>query len=174
MTDPLSPQDCRKSAFCTHVGLYEFLRLPFGLKTAPNTFQRILNTVFAEYLQQWMTVYVDDIIMWQVLTVMHFIHMNCCLQDLYKLAFILSLQSASSLLRKSKSSDTPSLNMGIEAISKMEPPSNVTGLKRFLGLCNFFRDYIPNMPSRTQQLYQLLKKDIPFKWTLHQQLLAQM
>ena len=61
---PLRSQDRHKSAFCTHVGLYEFLRLPFGLKTAPNTFQRILNTVFADYLHQWLTVYVDDIILW--------------------------------------------------------------------------------------------------------------
>ena len=43
---PLRSQDRHKSAFCTHVGLYEFLRLPFGLKTAPNTFQRILNNLF--------------------------------------------------------------------------------------------------------------------------------
>ena len=47
----------------------------------------------------------------------------------------------------------------------MEPPSNATSLKRFLGLCNFFRDYIPNMPSCTQHLRQLLKKDMPFQWT---------
>ena len=57
-------QNRHKSAFCTHVGLYELLRLPFGFKTAPNTFQRILNTVFADYLHQWLTVYVDDNIMW--------------------------------------------------------------------------------------------------------------
>jgi len=61
---PLRSQDRRKSAFCTHVGLYEFLRLPFGLKTAPTTFQRILNTVFADYLHKWLTLYVDDIIVW--------------------------------------------------------------------------------------------------------------
>ena len=53
-------------AFCTHLGLYEFLRLPFGLKTAPNTFQRILNTVFADYLHKWLVVYVNDIIQWSM------------------------------------------------------------------------------------------------------------
>ena len=60
----LRSQDHHESAFCTHVGLYEFLQLPFGPKTAPNTFQKILNTVFADYLHQWLTVYVRDIIMW--------------------------------------------------------------------------------------------------------------
>ena len=46
----LNPRDRAKTAFSTHLGLYEFLRLPFGLKTAPKTFQRILNTVFCEFL----------------------------------------------------------------------------------------------------------------------------
>ena len=53
---------------------------------------------------------------------------------------------------------------GVEAITSMEPPSNTTSLRRFLGLCNFFRAYIPNMPSCTQHLCQLLKKDTPFQW----------
>ena len=58
----IQQSDQHKSAFCTHLALYEFLRLPFGLKTTPNTFQRILNTVFADYLQKWLVVYLDDII----------------------------------------------------------------------------------------------------------------
>ena len=41
-----------------------FSGLPLGLKTAPNTFQQILNTVFADYLHKWLVVYVDDIIQW--------------------------------------------------------------------------------------------------------------
>ena len=171
---PVSPQDHHKSAFHTHVRLYEFLRLPFGLKTAPNTFQRILNTVFADHLHQWMTVYVDDIIMWAS-TYRDALHT-------YELLFARSVQAGiqfkpSKCTFFAKEIQVLGLTIteygrkptskGIKAISKMEPPSNVTGLKRFLGLCNFFRDYIPNMPSRTQQLRQLLKKDIPFKWTLH-------
>ena len=47
---------------------------------------------------------------------------------------------------------------GIEAILSIDTPPNTTSLKRFLGLCNFFRDYIPNMPSRTKYLRELLKK----------------
>ena len=61
---PLRKNDQHKSALCTHVGLYHFLRLPFGLKTASNTFQHILNTVFVEYLHCWLIVYVDDLITW--------------------------------------------------------------------------------------------------------------
>ena len=62
----IRPSDRHKTAFCTHLELYEFRRLPFELKTAPNTFQRILNTVCAEYLQKWLVVYVDDIIQWAI------------------------------------------------------------------------------------------------------------
>ena len=140
----LSPQDCHKSAFCTHVGLYEFLRLPFGLKTAPNTFQRILNTVFADYLHQWLTVYVDDIIMWSD-TQRNAIHKNELLFARYVQAgiqfkpakctfFDRELQVLGHTITAYGRKPT---SKGIEAIVNMQPPSNVTGLKRFLGLCNF-------------------------------------
>ena len=161
-----------KSAFCTHVGLSEFLWLQFGLKTAPNTFQRILNTVFADYLHQWLTVYVHDIIMWA--------HTYCDGLHTHELLFARCVQ-AGIQFKAAKCTFAREIQVlghtiteygrkptskGIKAIANMQPPSNVTGLKRFLGLCNFFCDYIPNMPSRTQHLCQLLKKDTPFKWTL--------
>ena len=54
---------------------------------------------------------------------------------------------------------------GVKAITNMKPPSNTTSLKRFLGLWNFFRDYIPIMMSSTQHLRQLFEKDTHFQWT---------
>ena len=45
----VNPAHVHKTSFATHLGLYEFLRMPYGLKTAPQTFQHILNTVFADF-----------------------------------------------------------------------------------------------------------------------------
>ena len=57
---PIRQSDQHKTAFCTHLGLYDFIRLPFGLKTAPNTFQRISNTVFADFLHKWVVAVTDE------------------------------------------------------------------------------------------------------------------
>ena len=48
----VNPKDRHKTAFATHLGLWEFIKITFGLKTAPQTFQRVLNTVFSDYLYQ--------------------------------------------------------------------------------------------------------------------------
>ena len=45
-------------------GLYEFVRMPYGLKTAPQTFQRILNSIFSDMLHNWLIIYIDDLIVW--------------------------------------------------------------------------------------------------------------
>ena len=61
---PVNPKHVHKTAFATHLGLFEFFRMPYGLKTAPQTFQRILNTVFSQFLYQWLIVYIDDCVIW--------------------------------------------------------------------------------------------------------------
>lgn len=77
--------DQPKTAFCTHLGLYEFLTLTFGLKTAPNKFQRILNTVFADYLHKWLAVYVDGLIQWAMTGEEALGHYYCYFRDWVKL-----------------------------------------------------------------------------------------
>ena len=60
----VNPQHVHKTVFSTHLGLYEFLRMPYGLKTAPQTFQRILNSIFSDFLYNWLIIYTDDLIVW--------------------------------------------------------------------------------------------------------------
>ena len=60
----VNPKHSAKTAFATHLGLFEFLRMPFGLKTAPQTFQLILNSIFAEHHYKWLIIYIDDCIIW--------------------------------------------------------------------------------------------------------------
>ena len=60
----VNPQHVHKTAFSTHLGLYEFLPMPYGLKTAPQTFQRILNSIFSDMLYNWLIIYIDDLIVW--------------------------------------------------------------------------------------------------------------
>ena len=53
---PLRKADRHKTAFTTYLGLFQFRRLPFGLKTAGATFQRILNTVYCDYIYKFMII----------------------------------------------------------------------------------------------------------------------
>ena len=60
----MDEKDKEKTAFTCHLGLYEFNVMPFGLKNAPATFQRLMNHVLREYLYELAVVYIDDILIY--------------------------------------------------------------------------------------------------------------
>ncbi|XP_068756924.1 uncharacterized protein [Montipora capricornis] len=169
---PIRPSDQHKTAFCTHLGLYEFLRLPFGLKTAPNTFQRILNTVFADYLHKWLVVYVDDIIQWTMTDEEALAHYSLLFQRLVQVGMQLKPSKCTFFAREieilghriTQEGRTP-ISKGVEAILSMPTPTKISSVKRFLGLCGYLRDFIPCMSPRTHALRSLLKKGVSFQWT---------
>ena len=57
------------------------------------------------------------------------------------------------------------ISKGLEAILSMPTPTNTSAVKRFLGLCGNFKDFIPCMSTRTQALRSLLTKGVSFQWT---------
>ena len=167
----VSPEHVHKTAFATHLGLYEFLRMPYGLQTAPQTFEHILNSVFADFLYQWLIIYIDDVIVWA----------NTDHEALSRYELVFERAAKFGIQFKPTkcvffSQDleiighrvTPlgrfPFSKGTEAISAMPHPCNVSSVKRFLGMVNYFRDYVRNKASRTKHLHSLLCKGVSFVW----------
>ena len=111
-------------------------------------------------------------LLWQRHPLVPFTIMNCCFQRAVKACIWFNPTKYTSFAQEiqvlghtiNQKGGKPK-SKGIEAIAGIEPSSKTSALKRFLGLCKFFPDYIPNTPSRSQHLRQLLKKDSPFQWT---------
>lgn len=76
------PTDIEKAAFCTHQGLFEFLVMPFDLTNAPTTFQVLMNDVLRPYLQRFVLVFFDDILIYSPMWSEHLRHVRTIFQTL--------------------------------------------------------------------------------------------
>ena len=146
--------------------------MPYGLKTAPQTFQRILNTVFSEYLHQWLIIYINDCAIWSSNPIEALDQYEKILAKATQ--FGLQFKTAESLFfsdnleilghRITPEGRFPT-EKGTEAILSMLCPHNVSSVKCFLGMVGYFRDHVRNMSTRTVNLCPLLHKGTPFTWT---------
>lgn len=78
----MHPRDIHKTAFITPNGLYEYLRMPFGLKNAPATFQRVMNEVLREHINKRCVVYLDDILIFSTSLQEHLVSIKKIFQKL--------------------------------------------------------------------------------------------
>lgn len=79
---PLAEDDCHKTVFTTHLGLYKFIRMPFGLTSALATFKRALELALAKSTWRTGLVYIDDIVIFSKVTEEHLTHVNEIFQAL--------------------------------------------------------------------------------------------
>lgn len=168
-----------KTAFRTRFGLYEWLVTPFGLANAPSTFQRYINWVLREFLDEWCSAYVDDVLIYSSGSrAEHEAKVKEIVQKLGAAGLHLDVGKSEFSVKKTKYlgfiiEAGQGIRMDPEkvaAIGAWEPPKSVTGIRSFLGFANFYRQFIGNFSSLAEPLTRLTGKNATFKWGPAQQL----
>lgn len=167
-----------KTAFRTRYGLFEWLVTPFGLTGAPATFQRYINYVLRDHLDDFCSAYIDDILVYTESTLQdHQDKVKTILRKCLDARLYLDIKKCEFDVNSVKYlgyimdvDDGLKMDPGkIEAIKEWKPPTTLREVRAFLGFTNYYRDFIPNNTIVREPLVRLTKKGTPFVWGEDQQ-----
>ncbi len=162
----MNEEDIEKTAFIIQFGLFQFNVIPFGLKNTPALFQRMMNHILQEYLDDFVAVY---FIIYSKTFEEHVEYVTKVLEKLRKANLIIKL-------RKCKFFKAKILFLGhivgryelrpdsekIKKIKKLPIPIDLTSLRSALGLFSYYKRFIKNFSKIAKLMNKLLKKEIPF------------
>jgi len=165
------PDDRQKTAFSDGHRLLQFRRLPFGLSTAPTTFQRTMNVVLASVLGHHTLAYLDDVVVASASFSEHLQHLQETLALLHDAGMKLNLEKCELAKHQVKllgfivgPEDVRPNPDKTAAIADMKRPRSVQDVRRFLGACGFFRRHIQGFAAMAKPLTALTKKGVKFEW----------
>lgn len=159
-------QDIPKTAFSVEGGHYEYCRMPFGLKNAPSSFQRIMDNILRGLQNEICLVYLDDIIIYSTSLQEHIDRLKLVFDRLRSSNFKVQmdktefLQKTVQFLGHVITPDGVKPNPDkITAIKNFPIPKTQTEIKSFLGLLGYYRRFIPNLSKITKPMTKCLKKN---------------
>nr|GEX32679.1 retrotransposon protein, putative, Ty3-gypsy subclass [Tanacetum cinerariifolium] len=167
-------QDIPKTTFCNRYGHYEFLVMPFGLTNAPAVFMDLMNRIFHEYLDKFVIVFNNDILVYSKTKEEHEEHLQHlrimlgtlrqeklyakflkCEFWLGQVAFLGHIVSADGITMDPAK---------VKAITKWPRPKTVTEVRSFLGLAGYYRRFVERFSHLALPLTKLMRKDEKFVW----------
>ncbi|KAL0556085.1 hypothetical protein IC582_004592 [Cucumis melo] len=164
--------DIAKTAFRTRYGHYEFRVMPFGLTNAPAVFMDLMNRIFHRYLDQFVIVFIDDILVYSVDRESHEEHLRIVLQTLREKQLYAKFNKCEFWLEqvvffghvvsaKGVSVDPQK----VEAVVNWERPISATEVRSFLGLAGYYRRFIEDFSRLALPLTALTRKNVKFEWS---------
>jgi hypothetical protein len=159
-----------KTAFRTRLGHYEYLVMPFGLTNAPASFQAMINDVLRPFLDNFVVVYLDDILIYSKTLEEYQQHVHQVLQALQDANLLVNpeksifhTQEALFLGHKIKPDTIEMEDAKVEAIATWPTPTTVKEIRGFLGFANYYRRFIKDFSEHATPLTNLTKKDNEFQ-----------
>ncbi|GJY03734.1 reverse transcriptase domain-containing protein [Tanacetum coccineum] len=168
---PIDPNDQEKTTFTCPFGTYAYRRMPFGLCNAPATFQRCMLAIFHDMIEESVEVFMDDFSVFGN-------SFDTCLNNLDKMLqrckdahLVLNWEKCHFMVKegivlghKVSSAGLEVDKAKIDVISKLPPPTNIKGIRSFLGHAGFYRRFIKDFSKIARPLTKLLEKDTPFEF----------
>ena len=169
------PTDVPKTAFRTRYGHFEFLVLPFGLTNAPATFMHLMHSIFREQLDDFIVIFLDDILVYSRDLEAHVSHVRKTFEILRQHSlyakvskcefFKTSVHYLGHVVSDHGLSPDPAK---VRAVEQWRVPTNVSEVRSFLGLAGYYRRFIRDFARIAAPLTNLTRKDRPFTWSLRE------
>lgn len=168
---PVNPDDVKKTAIITPFGLWEFLRMPFGLKNAAQTFQRLMDGVLRDVPHVF--VYLDDILVASETPEAHREHLRQVFRLLSDNGLVVNrtkcvfgVEELEFLAHRVTSAGISPLPSRVEAIKNFPVPDSKLSLQRFLGMINYYHRFLQKLAEKLYPLYEATKgKGQVISWT---------
>lgn len=170
---PLRITDRHKTGFVTQEGHFQWTCLPFGLKTSPAIFQRIMCNIIRKHkLADFTVSYIDDILIFSKSFSEHIKHLTQLFQAIksegFRLKFVKCTFAADSVKYLGhiiQNNSVKPLKDNLISIKNFPIPKTQKNVRQFLGKINFYHKYVPNIAIKLDPLHNLLRKGQPFIWT---------
>ncbi|GJZ24389.1 putative nucleotidyltransferase, ribonuclease H [Tanacetum coccineum] len=164
-------EDILKTAFRTRYGHYEFQVMPFGLTNAPAVFMDLMNRVCKPYLDKFVIVFIDDILIYSKDKKEHEEHLKAILELLKKEELYAKFSKCEFWIPKVQFLghviDCQGIHVDpakIESIKDWASPKTPMEIRQFLGLAGYYRRFIEGFSKIAKPMTKLTQKKVAFEW----------